>query len=162
MGGLKKTKVATPQTSTEKGKEIRIVTRHIVTASDVAKNPRALKLLYLISLAANGISEKALSHLVYNIEKNSNVNLGYSFALLGDTPVSRDLVNDLTSLKYTGLVEMSLKNRKLVLTGLGKEVLEKAMESIQSDVDALRKAFEETWPKIAPVDVEATLKAKRR
>lgn len=162
MGGLKKSKVATPQTGAEKGKEIKILTRHVVTVSDILKNQRAVKLLYMISLATNGISEKALAHLIYSIEKNSDVKLGYNFVLLGDTPVSKDLINDLTSLKYTGLVEMSLKNKKLVVTGLGKEVLNKAMESIQSEVSALRKVFEETWPKIAPVDVEATLRATRR
>lgn len=162
MGGLKKSKVATPQTGTEKGKEIKILTRHVVTVSDILKNPRALKLLYLISLAANGISEKALAHLIYSIEKSSDIKIGYNFVLLGDAPVSKDLINDLTSLKYTGLVEMSLKNKKLIVTGLGKEVLNKAMESIQSEIGALRKVFEETWPKVAPVDVEASLRATKR
>ncbi|MEM0246580.1 MAG: hypothetical protein QXG15_05195 [Desulfurococcaceae archaeon] len=162
MGGLKKSKAATPQAGTEKGKEIKILTRHVITVSDILKNQRILRLLYLISLAMNGISEKALAHLVYSVEKSSNIKLGYNFVLLGDTPVSKDLINDLTSLKYTGLVEMSTKSRKLVITGLGKEVLDKAAESIQGDVDTLRKAFEEAWPKIAPVDVETTLKATKR
>ncbi|MEM1850735.1 MAG: hypothetical protein QXD40_06525, partial [Desulfurococcaceae archaeon] len=103
MGGLKKSKAATPQAGTEKGKEIKILTRHVITVSDILKNQRILRLLYLISLATNGISEKALAHLVYSVEKSSNIKLGYNFVLLGDTPVSKDLINDLTSLKYTGL-----------------------------------------------------------
>lgn len=162
MGGLKKVKTATPQAGTEKGKEIKIVTRHVITASDVLKNPRIVKLLYIISLAQDGISEKALAHLVYSMEKDAGVKLGYNFALLGGSPVSRELLNDLTSLKYTGLVEVSLKNKRLVLTGVGKEALERAVESIQSEVEAINKAFQEAWPKITPIDLEATLKASKR
>lgn len=162
MGGLKKTKMATPQAGTEKGKEIRIVTKHVVTTSDLLKNPRALKLLYVISLAPNGISEKALMHLAYYVDKSSNGKLGYNFSLVGSTPVSKELLNDLTTLKYTGLVEVSLKNRKLFLTGLGKEFLNNALERVKDDVDTLKKAFEEAWPKVAPIDVEVSLKVSKR
>ncbi|MEM0001540.1 MAG: hypothetical protein QXS24_05985 [Desulfurococcaceae archaeon] len=162
MGGLKKAKVASTQTGQEKGKEIKIVSRSVVTVADIMKNQRALKLLYLISLATNGISEKALAHLVYSMEKDSNVKLGYNFVVIGDTPVSKELTNELTTLKYTGLVEVSLKNKKLYITGQGKEVLDKAASIIQDSIDGLRKVFEEIWPKIAPVDVEASLKAVKR
>lgn len=162
MGGLKKQKVATPQSGAEKGKEIKIITKPVVTVSDIMKNSRALKLLYLISLTNNGISEKALTFLVYNIEKGTSIRLGYSFVTVGDIPVSKELNNDLTSLKYTGLVEVSLKNKKLIVTGIGKETLDKAVNIIQGDVETLRKVFEEVWPKVAPIDVEASLKATKR
>jgi hypothetical protein len=164
VGGLKKPKISSQQaaTSGEKGKEIRIVTRHVVTVNDVVKNPRLIKLLYLISLSNNGLSEKALSHLVYNIEKEQKGRFGYEFTLVGDTPVSKELLNDLTTLKYTGLVEVSIKNRKLYVTSGGREILDKIIESIKTDIDALKKSFEETWPKIAPIDVEAGLKASKR
>lgn len=162
MGGLKKQKIATPQSGGEKGKEIKIVTKHIVTVADIVKNTRALRLLYIISLAENGISERALQRLVYSIEKETGLKLGYNFTLLGDQPVSRELLNDLTSLKYTGLVEVSLKNRKLVVTGSGREVIDKSTSLIQSDIEVLKRTYTEIWPKIAPVDVEASLKATRR
>jgi len=162
MGGLKKSKEASTHTGQEKGKEIRIVTKPVVTVADIMKNQRAIKLLYLISLASSGISEKALAHLVYGIEKNTNSKLGYNFVVLGDTPVSKELINELTSLKYTGLVEVSLKNKKLYITSQGKEVLDKSLNTIQGSIDDLKKAFEEIWPKIAPIDVEASLKAVKR
>jgi hypothetical protein len=163
MGGLKKPRVASQaQAGSEKGKEIKIVTKHVVAVGDVIKNPRMLKLLYLISLSTNGISEKALAHIVYSIEKDHGLNLGYNFILLGGNPVSKELTNDLTALKYTGLVEVSLKNRKLYITGAGKEALDKGYESIRAVVEELRKAYESLWPKIAPVDVEVSLKAARK
>ncbi len=164
MGGLKKPKVSGQQQagSSEKGKEIRIVAKPVVTVNDVVKNPRAIKLLYIVSLASSGISEKALANLVYLIDKEKGKLFGYNYTLIGDTPTSKELLNDLTSLKYTGLVELSLKNKKLYITSSGKEVLEKTIESIKSDVEELRKAYEEIWPRVAPIDVEAGLKASKR
>jgi hypothetical protein len=58
MGGLKKQKVATPVSGAEKSKDVKIITRHVVTLSEVEKNPRLVTLLYIVSLAKNGISEK--------------------------------------------------------------------------------------------------------
>lgn len=163
MGGLKKPKISSAPTATgEKGKEIKIVTKQAITIGDIMKNPRILKVLYLISMAENGISEKALIHLVYTIEKELGLKLGYNYVTIGGIPVSRDLSNDLTSLKYTGLVELSLKNKKLYITGQGKEVLEKSMDQIKEEAEDLRKAFTEAWPKIAPIDLEASLKTTKR
>lgn len=160
MGGLKKTKVATPQSGTEKGKEIKIITKHVVTVSDVEKNPRLLKLLYVISLPKDGISEKGLVCVLYHMsEKNSNV--GYRFNVIGGNPVSKDLLNDLTYLKYTGLVEVT-EHRKLRVTGMGKEILDKVSANMQREFDELKKLFEENWSKVLPVDVEISLKARKR
>ncbi|MEM4482226.1 MAG: hypothetical protein QXK88_00210 [Desulfurococcaceae archaeon] len=160
MGGLKKSKVSTPTGSGEKGKEIKIVTRSIISASDVEKNPRLLKLLYVISLLENGISEKALVHLVRGIEE-VGVKFGYTFIKLGDMLTSRELINDLTALKYTGMVEVS-RGKKLVVTGVGKELLDKSSGLIQGEISTLKKAFDETWPRVAPIDLEVNLKATRR
>lgn len=163
MGGLKKPKVSSAPTATgEKGKEIKIVTRHPVTINEIMKNPRALKLLYVISLAENGISEKALVRLIYSMEKEMGIKLGYDFVTIGDTPVSKELSSELVSLKYTGLVELSLKNKKLYITGQGKEIIDKSMNVIKDSAENLRKAYSEIWPKIAPIDVEASLKASKR
>lgn len=159
MGGLKKPKTATPQSGTEKGKEIRIVTRHVITISEVEKNPRLLKLLYVISLAKNGISEKGLAHILHYM-MGSGVNLGYKFSIIGGVPTSRDLLNDLVALKYTGLVEV-LANKKLQVTGQGKELLEKIVSNMAGDFEVIKKAFEENWPKVVPIDVEVSLRAQK-
>ncbi|MEM4542186.1 MAG: hypothetical protein QW159_03470 [Desulfurococcaceae archaeon] len=160
MGGLKKTKVATTQTGGEKGKEIRIVTKHVVTVSDVEKNPRLVKLLYVLSIPRDGISEKGLTYVLYYMsEKNKSI--GYTFTTVGGTPVSRDLMNDLTLLKYTGLVEVD-ESKKLRVTGMGKELLDKVSQKMLSDFEELRKLFEENWPKVLPIDVEVSLKSRKR
>ena len=160
MGGLKKARVATPQAGGEKGKEIRIVTKHVVTVSDVEKNPRLIKLLYVLSIPRDGISEKGLTYVLYYMsEKNKSI--GYTFTTVGGTPVSRDLMNDLTLLKYTGLVEVD-ESKKLRVTGMGKELLDKVSQKMLSDFEELRKLFEENWPKVLPIDVEVSLKSRKR
>ncbi len=160
MGGLKKQKVATPVTGSEKSKDVKIVTRHVITLSDVEKNQRLLTLLYIISLAKNGISEKALVSLLYLMRENG-LNLGYNFVVLGNAPSSRDLLGDLTILKYTGLVEVS-DNKKLVVTSLGRELLSKVASVISPHEDAIKKLYEALYPKVAPFDVEIDLKSRSR
>jgi len=160
MGGLKKQKVATPTSSAEKSKEVKIVTKHVVTPSDIEKNPRLITLLYIISLARNGISEKALVNLLYSM-RESGVNLGYNFIVLGNTPTSKDLLGDLTLLKYAGLVEVS-ENKKLLITSLGKELLSKTLALLGDQESAIKKLYETLYPKVAPIDVEIDLKSRSR
>ncbi len=160
MGGLKKQKVATPTSSTEKSKEVKIITKHVVTPSDIEKNPRLVTLLYVMSLAKNGISEKALVNLIY-LMRESGVNLGYNFTVLGNMPTSRDLLGDLTLLKYAGLVEVS-ENKKLLITSLGKELLGKASSLLGEQESAIKNLYETLYPKVAPIDVEIDLKSKSR
>ena len=160
MGGLKKQKVATPVSGSEKSKEVKIITKHVVTLSEVEKNPRLLTLLYIISLAKNGISEKALVNLIYYM-RESGLNLGYNFIVISSTPTSRELLGDLTLLKYTGLVEVS-QNKKLVVTSLGREVLSKVSPAISNQEDFIKKLYETLYPRIVPVDVEIDLKSRSR
>lgn len=160
MGGLKKQKVATPVSGAEKSKDVKIVTRHVVTLSEVEKNPRLVTLLYIVSLAKSGISEKALVNLVYLMRENG-FNLGYNFVVVGNTPTSRDLLGDLTLLKYIGLVEVA-GNKKLVVTSLGRELLSKVVPVISSQEDTIKKLYEALYPKVAPVDVEIDLKSRAR
>ncbi|WP_048078663.1 hypothetical protein [Desulfurococcus mucosus] len=143
----------------EKGKEIRIVTRPVVTPGDLEKNPRAIKLLYIISLS-NGISEKALMSLLY-LMKQSGYDLGYSFTLLTQNPTSRDVLNELTMLKYLGFVEVNA-HKKLVATGSGKEFLDSHMGIIGGDAENIRKLFNDLKPKIAPLDVEVDVKSRKK
>jgi len=144
----------------EKSKDVKIVTRHVVTLSEVEKNPRLVALLYIVSLAKSGISEKALVSLVYLMRENG-FNLGYNFVVVGNTPTSRDLLGDLTLLKYIGLVEVA-GNKKLVVTSLGRELLSKVAPVISSQEDTIKKLYEALYPKVAPVDVEIDLKSRAR
>ncbi|MGC9121410.1 MAG: hypothetical protein ACP5HP_00530 [Thermogladius sp.] len=147
-----------PQTS--KSKELKIVTRHVVTLSDVEKSPRLIKLLYITSQFKD-ISEKALIHLLYHMRENG-YDLGYNFVVIGQTPTSKDLSSDLSVLKYLGLLEVNEK-KKLSVSSLGREFLGKHLETtLKNDKETIEKLVNELKTKIAPIDTEVEIKVKRR
>jgi len=148
------------QPATEKSKEVKIIAKQVFTLSDIEKNPRALKLLYIINNVGS-ISEKALQYLLYHM-RESGVDFKYAFTTIGGVPSSRELLNEILSLKYVGLLE-SLPNRKIVLTGLGKEFLASRLNALsEEEKNLLNKALEEVKPKIVPIDAEVDIKLKRQ
>jgi len=148
------------QPATEKSKEVKIIAKQVFTLSDIEKNPRALKLLYIIN-NMGVISEKALQYLLYYM-KESGVDFKYAFTTIGGAPSSRELLNEILSLKYVGLIE-SLPNRKIVLTGLGKEFLAGRLNALsEEEKNLLNKALGEVKPRIVPIDAEVDIKLKRQ
>ncbi len=150
------------KSSSTKSKELKIITRHVITLDDIKNDPRKIKLLYIID-TVGGISEKALQHLIYYM-KNSEYDLGYDFILLGNTPSSKMLHNDIVALLYVGLIETNPR-RKLVTTSLGKEFLEKVKDNIPEDEkENIKKLIDDLRIKIAPIDMEVELsyRAARR
>jgi hypothetical protein len=148
------------QPQATKGKELKIVTRHVVSLTDVEKNPRLIKLLYITSLFKD-ISEKALLHLLYYMRQNG-YDLGYNFIVIGQTPTSKDVSSDLAVLKYLGLLEVNEK-KKLVTSSLGKEFIAKHLETtLKNEKEAIDKLVNELKVKIAPIDAEVEIKVKRR
>jgi hypothetical protein len=148
------------QPATEKSKEVKIIVKQVFTLSDIEKNPRALKLLYVINNMGS-ISEKALQYLLYYM-RESGVDFKYAFTTIGGVPSSRELLNEILSLKYVGLIE-SLPNRKIVLTGLGKEFLASHLNALsEEEKNLLNKALEDVKPKIVPIDAEVDIKLKRQ
>ncbi|WP_448577718.1 hypothetical protein [Thermosphaera sp.] len=153
-------KEQTQQPSTEKSKEVKIVAKQVFTLSDIEKNPRALRLLYIVNNVGS-ISEKALQYLLYYM-KEAGVDLKYAFTTIGGVPTSRELMNEILSLKYVGLLE-SLPNRKIVLTGLGKEFLAKNSNALsEEEKNLLNKALEDVKPKIIPIDAEVDIRLKKQ
>ncbi len=144
-----------------KSKELKIITRHVITIDDIKKDPRKVKLLYIIS-TTSGISEKALQYLLYYM-KEEGYDLGYKFVMLGAVPSSKEILNDTLALRYVGLLETNPR-RKLVVTSLGKEFLEKEGSKYISDdeKDQIRKLVEELRVKIAPIDAEVELMSRPR
>ncbi len=144
-----------------KSKELKIITRHVITIDDIKKDPRKVKLLYIISVTS-GISEKALQYLLYYM-KEEGYDLGYKFVMLGTVPSSKEILNDTLALRYVGLLETNPR-RKLVVTSLGKEFLEKEGSKYISDdeKDQIRKIVEELRVKIAPIDAEVELMSRPR
>ncbi len=143
-----------------KTKELKIISRPVITIEDIKKDPRKLKLLYVIN-ESGGLSEKALKYLIYYM-KEAGYDLGYSFVMLGQTPSSRELHNDLVALLYVGLTETNPR-KKIVLTSQGKEFLEKHVLPIISDEekDKIKKLVEELRVKVTPIDTEVELSLRR-
>ncbi len=151
------------KTSSSKSKELKIITRHVITIDDIKNDLRRIKLLYIIN-TIGGISEKALQHLIYYM-KDLEYDLGYDFIVLGTTPSSKMLHNDIVALLYVGLIETNPR-RKLVTTSLGKEFLEKVKDSISDEEkETIKKLIDDLRIKIAPIDMEVELSyrsARRR
>jgi hypothetical protein len=146
--------------SASKSKEIKIITRQVITIDDIKKDPRKIKLLYIISVFGD-ISEKALNHLLYEM-KQKGYDLGYSFTVVGRVPTSKELFNDTLALKYTGLVETNPR-RKLVVSSLGKEFLEKHLNMIdEKEREEIKKLIDELRVKIRPIDVEVEVRFGRK
>ena len=145
--------------SSTKSKEIKIITKHVITIQDIEKDPRKIKLLYIISEFGD-ISEKALQYLLYEM-KNKGYDLGYDFTVVGRVPTSKTLFNDLLALKYTGLVETN-PTRKLVVSSLGREFLEKHGNVISDEEkDNIKKLLEELRVKVKPIDLEVEMRFRR-
>ncbi len=146
------------QKASGKSKELKIITKHVITIDDIKRDLRKIKLLYLIS-SYGGISEKALQYLIYYM-KESGYDMGYNFVLLGNTPSSKELHNDIVALLYVGLAETNPK-RKIVITSLGREFLEKMKDSIpEEDKENIKRLIDELRIKVAPIDMEVELASR--
>ncbi len=146
------------KSASTKSKELKIITRHVVTADDVLKDPRKLKLLYLIK-GFDEISEKALQYLVYWLKSEKEVDLGYDFLVIGNVPSSKDLKMDLVALLYVGAIETNPRNKKLRVTGVGEELLEKSKLD-KGELEKILSAAKEYEAKVKSIDAEVELTIK--
>lgn len=137
------------------GKELRIVTRPVVTDDVVKRDPKKQRILFIIN-EFKQLTEKSLVKLVYELKKEKDLDLGYSFIMLGDTPSSKELAEDLRILLYLGLIETDPVSRKMKLTANGEEFLEKNPVTGE-DIDKLKEAIEELKPKIMSEESAAEL-----
>ncbi len=151
--------MATISQQQKQSKELKIVTRPVITVDSVKGDPIKLKLLHIIK-HLNGVSEKALTHLIYLLQNEAKVQLKYSFVNVGGVPCSKQLRDDVNVLLYLGLVETDAVSRKLKLTSNGMEFLEKhgldenELKTLLDSVDGLRS-------KISSIDAEADLSARK-
>ncbi|MCC6022429.1 MAG: hypothetical protein LM560_04865 [Desulfurococcaceae archaeon] len=124
-------------------KELRIVTRPVITIDSIRNDESKIKLLYIIK-HLKSISEKALINLVYLLQTESKVKFKYSFTTIGGIPFSKQLRDDINILLYLGLIETDAVTRKLKLTSNGLEFLEKnplnqeELNNLISSVDGLK------------------------
>ncbi len=140
-----------------KTKELKIITKHVVTVDDVAKDPRKLKLLYLVN-ALEEISEKALQYLIYWLKTEKQLDLGYEFLVIGNVPSSKELKTDIVALLYVGALETNPRNKKLRATSVGKELLEKTVtDNMKPEFDRVVAAAKELEAKVKSIDAEVEL-----
>ncbi len=144
--------------SSTKSKELKIITRHVVTINDVLKDPRKIKILYLIN-EFEEMSEKALQYLVYWLKSEKNIDLGYDFLVIGNVPSSKDLKMDLVALLYVGALETNPKNKKLRVTSIGKELLGK-VNLDKEELDKIVANAKEYEARVKSIDAEVELTVK--
>lgn len=143
----------------KQSKELKIVTRPVVTVDSIKGDVIKLKLLHIIK-HLNSISEKALTHLIYLLQNELKIQLKYSFINVGGVPCSKQLRDDINILLYLGLVETDSVSRKLRLTSNGVEFLEKHGLS-NEELNTLLGGVDELKSKTSSIDAEADLSARK-
>ncbi|MEB3806193.1 MAG: hypothetical protein GSR73_01575 [Desulfurococcales archaeon] len=142
-------------------KELKIISVQVVTPEAVMKNPRQIGLLYIID-KLGPTHEKTLQHIVYLIQEELDIGLGYDFRKVGDTPYSPQLKSDLVALLYVGFIETEPGlYRKLRTTSSGKDALEKAQPPAGL-VEAIQSNFEKLRNKASILDSELDLEIRKR
>jgi hypothetical protein len=144
--------------SQTKSKELKLVTKQVVTSDSVKEDKRKLQLLYLIS-NFDGISEKALLYAISEL-KNKGLDLGYNVVTLGNNVTSPQVKDDLTALLYLGLLEND-QAKMLKVSSNGKDFLESnpVDEAFKNQLTSLIQELKE---KIRAIDEEQRLRSRRR
>ncbi|MCG2870754.1 MAG: hypothetical protein L7H12_04470 [Sulfolobales archaeon] len=144
--------------SQTKSKELKLVTKQVVTSDSVKEDKRKLQLLYLIS-NFDGISEKALLYAISEL-KNKGLDLGYTIVTLGNNVTSPQVKDDLTALLYLGLLEND-QAKMLKVSSNGKDFLESnpVDEAFKNQLTSLIQELKE---KIKAIDEEQRLRSRRR
>ncbi len=144
--------------SQTKSKELKLVTKQVVTSDSVKEDKRKLQLLYLIS-NFDGISEKALLYTISEL-KNKGLDLGYNIVTLGNNVTSPQVKDDLTALLYLGLLEND-QAKMLKVSSNGKDFLESNTvdEAFKNQLTSLIQELKE---KIKAIDEEQRLRSRRR
>ena len=142
-----------------KSKELKIVSKQVITADSLKDDKRKIKLLYIIK-ALNGVSEKALTVGLYEL-KQKGLDLGYQFNVIGNNIFSPMIKDDITALLYVGYLENDPKSKKLVITSRGQEFLDS--QQIEDDFkNTLAQLLNEIKAKITAIDEENRMRSRRR
>jgi hypothetical protein len=121
-------------------KEVKIVTRLVVTLDEVSRDVRKVSLLEVVRDLGE-VSERGLISSLYILKSEVGKDLGYQFQVVGSSVSSREVLEDVRVLLYLGLLEVS-PSRKLRLTSLGREFLEKLGSELKEKLEELAKSVE--------------------
>lgn len=131
-------------------KELKIVTRPVVTVDDVLKDTKKVGILSIVNKLGE-VSERGLINALYILKSEKNKELGYQFQVIGKAVNSRDLLEDIRILLYLGLLEVT-ERRKLRLTSLGKELLDKVGGGVGGSLEEVLQAVEEIKQRVLSED----------
>jgi hypothetical protein len=140
-----------------KSKELKIITKPVITLESIKNNKRVVKTLILVS-ELGSVTEKALSHVIKEL-KEAGVDLGYSFIEVAGVPTSKELREDITAMLYTGLLEAG-QGKKLAVTSQGREFLSQ-VQADQEYIEALKAKLPEIKTKLATLLAETDLSSQR-
>ncbi len=157
MGGSRpRLKKKEPVAGTKR--ELVIIARPAVTLEQVKTDERKRKLLTVLQALEKlkGIYERSLAHLLYWLKTEKGIDLGYDFLLVGDTPTSKQLREDIVALLYVGLVESDPITKKLRITNEGKELL-KTVGIDEEFYKKVEEAIEEYKPKLTTIEAQIEL-----
>ncbi len=127
----------------------------VVTPEHIKRDPRKMKLLYIVR-ELGAVSERALAHLLHLAKEEKGLDLGYNFVVLGGKPVSRELMEDIRALLYVGFLENDPRTRKLKVTSMGLEFMEKNPLPPEEIKDVI-SVVNELKPRISSIDAEVEL-----
>ena len=139
----------------QKSKELKVFSAKVVTPEHIKRDPRKMKLLHIIA-HLKSISEKGLTHLLYMLKNEKGVDLGYHFVVVGNKPMSKEVLDELMMLLYAGLIEHNPRNKKLQLTSQGAEFLEQNRLP-EEEIKDILSAIDELKPKIETIEMEVEL-----
>ncbi|AOL16162.1 hypothetical protein BFU36_04895 [Sulfolobus sp. A20] len=145
------------QPGQQKSKELKTVSKQVITPSVLNEDKRKLQLLYIIKQVSK-LTEKSIITLLYEL-KQKGIDLGYQFNIIGNNVFSPMIKEDLTSLLYLGLIEIDSINKKISVSNNGLEVLEKNQLD-EEFKNKLNQAINEIKTKIIAIDEEYNLKLK--
>lgn len=131
-------------------KELKIVSRPVVTIEEAVKDNRKVGILSIVSNLGE-ISERGLINCLYILRTEKGKDLGYSFQVIGSAVNSRELLEDIRILLYLGLFEVT-ESRKLRLTSLGRELLDKLSSGQRERLEELLKVVEEVKQRVLSED----------
>jgi hypothetical protein len=146
------------QPGSSKTKELKMVSKQVITKSSLKEDRNKLKLLQLIKMFSP-ISERSLQLLVYEL-KQRGVEVDYSFTNIAGNITSLNLREDLTALLYLGLVENDPVDKRLKLTGDGEQVVTELIKEPEFEEKAKQLAAD-LKPKIQAIDQEENLKMRK-
>ncbi|ARM75966.1 hypothetical protein [Acidianus manzaensis] len=145
--------------SSTKTKELKNVSKQVISPTVLKEDKRKLQLLYIIK-SIGSISERAIIALLYDASQKG-LNLGYEFNVIGNNVFSPTLKEDITSLLYLGYIETDPANKKLKISSNGEEALEENKTNIDDNFkNQLNQILSELKAKITALDEEYTLKLR--